>query len=102
GSRPGVVSDSAVQVLLKPGHQLDEVARPETVVELVHEDALPGVAAGARRARQGEEIGAAGDACRRPALDRRGADLVIAEPTEKLAEPGDLFLVDAVKGLGRD
>src|SRR6516225_7817641 len=92
-------SDLLLQMLLQPLHQLDEVARAEAVVELVHEDALPGVAARAGRARQGEEVGAAGDAGRRPALDRRGADLVVAEPAEELAEPGDLFLVDAVEGL---
>src|SRR5260370_21510377 len=66
------------------------------------ETALPGVAAGARRARERKEIGAAGDPGRRPALDRRGADLLIAEPAEQLAEAGNLLLIDAVKGLGRD
>src|SRR6516162_11611327 len=95
-------SDLLLQMLLQPRHQLDEVARAEAVVELVDEDALPGIAAGARRPRQGEQIGAAGDPGGRPALDRRGADLVVAEPAEKLAEAGDLLLVDAVKGLGCD
>src|SRR6516165_5349322 len=92
-------SDLLLQMLLQPRHQLDEVARAEAVVELVHEDPLPGVAARAGRARQGEEVGAAGDAGRRPALDRRGADLVVAEPAEELAEPRDFLLVDAVEGL---
>src|SRR5205807_9704680 len=68
----------------------------------VDEDALPGVAAGARRAGQGEEIGAAGDAAGRPALDRRGADLLIAQHAEDLAEAGDLLVVDGVEGLRRD
>src|SRR5690242_1200746 len=88
-------------MLLQARHQLDEVARAKTVVELVGEDALPGVAAGARRARQGKEIGAAGDPRGRPALDRRGADLVVTEPAKELAEAGDLLLVDAVKRLRR-
>src|SRR6266700_7782063 len=66
----------------------------------MHENALPGVAAGARRARQRKEIGAAGDPGRRPALDRRGADLLIAEPAEQLAEAGNLRLIDAVKASG--
>jgi hypothetical protein len=39
-------------VLLQTRHQLDEVAGTEAVVELMHENALPGVAAGARRAAQ--------------------------------------------------
>src|SRR5271169_521724 len=65
-----------LQVLLQARHQLDEVARAKAVVELMDEDALPGVAAGAGRAGQSKQIGAAGDPGRRPALDRRGADLV--------------------------
>ncbi len=36
-----------LQVLLQTRHQLDKVAGTEPVVELVHEDSLPGVAAGA-------------------------------------------------------
>src|SRR6266702_151872 len=51
-------------------------------------------------ARQRKEIGAAGDPGRRPALDRRGADLLIAEPAEQLAEAGNLLLIDAVKASG--
>src|ERR1700731_5241255 len=88
-------------MLLQARHQLDEIARAEAVVELVDEDALPGVATGARRAGQREEIGAAGDTRRGPALDRRGTDLVIAEPPEQFAKAGNLLLVDAMKGLGR-
>jgi hypothetical protein len=65
GSGQAAGSESAFQVFLQPRHQLDEVARAEAVVELVDEDALPGVAAGARRARQREEIGAAADPRRR-------------------------------------
>src|SRR6266446_10129153 len=93
---------SGFQMFLQARHQLDEIARPETVVELVDEDALPGVAAGAGRTRQRKEIGAAGDPGRRPALDRRGPDLLVAEPAEELAEAGDLLLVDAVECLRRD
>src|SRR5258708_3950766 len=89
-------------MLLQTGHQLDEVARSETVVELVDENAFPGVAAGTRRAGQCEEVGAAGDPGGGPALDRRSADLVVAEPAEQLAEAGNLLLVDAVERLGGD
>src|SRR5947209_15198775 len=102
GWRRGAASELAVQMLLQAGHQLDEVARAKAVVELVDEDALPGVAAGARRTRQRKKIGAAGDPGGRPALDRRGSDLVVAEPAEELAKPGNLLLIDAVEGLGRD
>src|SRR5207244_12027144 len=88
-------------MLLQPWHQLDEIARPEPVVELMDEDALPGIAASARRPRQCEQIGAAGDPGGGAALDRRGADLLVAEPAEQLAKPGDLLFVDAVEGLRR-
>src|SRR5262249_14158634 len=85
---------------LQPRHQLDEIARPEAVVELVHQDAVPAVAAGAGRAGQREQIGAAGDPGGGPALNRRGADLFVALPAEELAEPGNLLFVDAVKRRG--
>src|SRR6266851_3131554 len=100
GSLRAAGSELVLQMLLQPRHQLDEIAGTEAVVELVDEDPVPGVAAGAGRARQREEVGAAGDPGRRPALDRRGPDLVVAEPAEELAEARDLLLVDAVEGLG--
>ena len=53
---------SAFQVLVEARHDLDEVARPIAIVELVDEDVVPAVAARAGRAGQGEDIGAAGDA----------------------------------------
>src|SRR5258708_6219700 len=43
----------ALQVLVEPRHDLDEVARVLAVVELLHQDAIPGVAA--RRGRAGED-----------------------------------------------
>src|SRR5204862_7790167 len=89
-------------VFLQSRHQLDEIARAEAVVELVDEDALPGIAAGAGRARQREQIGAAGDPGGGSALDRRGADLLLALPAVQVAEAGDLLFVDAVKCVGGD
>ena len=65
----------AAQVLVEPRHQLDEIAGPIAVVELVHEDFVPGVAAGAGRAGQAEDEGRVGDARGRARLDRRRADL---------------------------
>src|SRR5436309_11526851 len=87
-------------MLLQAGHQLDEVAGAEAVVELVDEDALPGVPAGARRAGQREQIGAAGDPGGGAALDRRSADLLVALPAEQLAKAGNLLFVDAVESFG--
>src|SRR5271167_2784323 len=91
----------ALQVLLQSRHQLNEIARAEAIVELVHEDFFPGVAAGAGRSRQRKQIGGAGDPGRGPALDRRSADLVVAEPAEQLAKTLYFFLIDAVKCFGR-
>src|SRR6202042_842139 len=44
------------QMLVKPRHDLDEIARPETIIELMHQNLVPGVLAGAGRARQTENI----------------------------------------------
>src|SRR6266700_7088461 len=66
---------AATQMLIQARHDLDEVARAIAIVELMHEDLVPGIAAGAGRARQAEDIGRAGDTRGRARLDRRGADL---------------------------
>src|SRR5882672_6392076 len=93
---------TGLQMLLQPRHQLDQVAGPEAAVELPFENIVPAVAAGAGRAGQGEEIGAAGDPAGGPALDGRGLDLLVGEHAEQLAEALDLLLVDLAEGLGRD
>jgi len=36
-------------MLIQPWHDLDEIARPVTVIELMQKDAVPGILAGARR-----------------------------------------------------
>ena len=43
-------------MLVEPRHDLDEIAGPVAVIELVHQDLVPGVPAGAGRARQAENI----------------------------------------------
>src|ERR671936_927113 len=92
-------SSSGFQVFPQPRHQLDEVAGAKAVVELVHENVFPSVPAGARRAGQRKQIGAAGDPRSRPTLDRGCADFGVAQPAEELAEPGDLLFVDAMEGF---
>src|SRR5688572_25599810 len=89
-------------MLLQTRHQLDEVAGPEAVVELMDEDVVPGVLAGAWRSRQREQIGAAGDAGDGARLDGRGPDLLEAEPAEQLAEAGDVLLEHVLEGFWRD
>src|SRR6185437_1811956 len=83
-------------------HKLDEVARAVPVVELMLDNVVPTVAAGAGRAGQGEEVGAARDAGGGAALDRRSAHLLIGEGAEELAKAGNLLLVDGLKGFRRD
>ena len=63
------------QVLVEPRHQLDEVAGPVAVIELVHQDFVPGVAAGAGRARQAEDEGRVRDARGGARLDGGRTDL---------------------------
>src|SRR6516165_6519641 len=89
-------------MLLQPGHELGEIAGTEADIELEAQDLLPAIAAGAGRAGQREEIGAAGDTARGPALHGGGADLLEAEPTEELAEAVDLLLEQGLEGLGGD
>src|SRR5438105_232602 len=67
----------APQMLVQARHDLDEVAGHVAIIELRLEDAVPGVLAGAGRAWQHEDEGGVDDAARRPALDRRCADLVV-------------------------
>src|SRR5579883_3481876 len=97
----GSIAGSGLEMLLEPRHQLDEIAGAVAIVELVLDDVFPAVAAGAGRAGKREEICAARDAGRGAALDRRGADLLVAEPAKELAEARDLLLIDRVKRLGR-
>src|SRR5579883_2705483 len=83
-------------------HELGEIAGAEADVELVAQDVVPAVLAGAGRAGQREDVGAVGDARGGAALHGRGADLLEADPAERLAEPVDTFLVQPLHRLGRD
>src|SRR5947209_18068425 len=72
----------APQVLVEPRHDLDEVARPRAVIELMDQDAIPAVATGAWRAGQAEDEGRARGAGGGAALDGGGADLGVAQHVE--------------------
>src|SRR5258708_19776848 len=63
----------APQMLIQPRHDLHKIAGPRPVIELGGENAVPAVAAGARRSRQAEDIGGAGDAGGGGAPDPPGA-----------------------------
>src|SRR3546814_18422522 len=61
-------------------------------VELELQDVLPAVLAGRGRPGQREEVGAVGDAAAGAALHGGGADLLVAQHAEQLAEALDLLL----------
>src|SRR5690349_2726756 len=65
-------------------HQLGEVAGTEADVELLAQDVVPAVLAGARRARQGEDIGRVDHARGGAALHGGGPDFLEADPAEGL------------------
>src|SRR3954471_23579020 len=67
-------------------HQLGEVAGPEADVELLAQNVVPAVLAGAGRAGQREDVGGVGDAGDGARLHGRGADLLEADPAEHFAE----------------
>src|SRR4051794_29390576 len=77
---------SPPQMLVEPRQDLDEIAGPVPIVELVHEDLVPAILAGARRARQAEDVGRLGDAGGGARLDRRSADLALADQQEHRRE----------------
>src|SRR5271155_4628512 len=66
-------------MFVQPRHDLNEIAGPRAIVELACENSVPAVATGARRTRQTEDESGARHTCRRAALDRRGADLGVAQ-----------------------
>src|ERR1700685_2095597 len=80
------------QMLAEPRHDLDEIARPVAVIELVHQNLVPGVLAGARRARQAKDVGRAGDARRGARLNGRGADFWKAHHQEQRREAVHLLV----------
>src|SRR5215472_17486996 len=76
----------AAQMFVKSRHDLDEVAGPVAVVELVHQDFVPGIAAGAGGARQAKNVSAVGKPGGGARLNRRGADFLKAHHQEQRRE----------------
>src|SRR5262249_51312043 len=89
-------------VLLGAAPALRAIAGTVPVVELELEDAIPGVLAGAGRARQAEDIGSLREAAAGARLDRRGTDLRIGEHVEHGGEAVDLLLEQRLDGFRRD
>src|SRR5882672_7320408 len=74
------------QMFIQPRHDLHKIAGPRAVIELGCENAVPAVAAGARRSRQTEDKRGPRDTRSRAALDRRCADLGVAQHVERDGE----------------
>ena len=66
GKGSGGLAAAAFQMLGKARHDFHEIAWHVPVVELVFQDTVPGIAAGAGAARQREQIRAPGNATRGP------------------------------------
>src|SRR6266702_6443540 len=67
-------------------HDLDEVAGPRAIIKLGCENAVPAVATGAGRSRQTEDKRSPRDTRGGAALDRRCADLGVAQHVERDGE----------------
>src|SRR6202035_769450 len=89
-------------MLVEPRHDLDEIARAVTIIELVHQNLVPGILAGAGRARQAEDISRAGDAGGGTRLDGRGADFWKTHHQEQRREAVHLLVEQWLDRLRRN
>src|SRR5262245_66200914 len=69
-------------MLVKARKDFDEIAGPITIIELMHEDFVPGILARTRRARQAEDIRRVGDTRGGARLYCRSADFPLAHQEE--------------------
>src|SRR6516162_1504377 len=92
----------APQMLVEPRHDFHEVARAVPVIELVHQNLIPGVLAGAGRSGQTENVSRAGDAGGGARLDRRGADLRETHDQKQRRERLHLFFEQRLDRFWRD
>lgn len=85
-SRPAGKRRRSASRLHESREQLHKIARPVPTVELGCENAVPSVAARARRAGQGEDVRAPSHPGQGPRLDRRGPNFLVTQPPKELAE----------------
>src|SRR5688572_23518063 len=90
------------QMLIEAGHDLDEIAGPVTIIELILEDQIPAVAAGAGRPRQAEDVFPLGDAGGCARLHGRGADLPEGDMVKGNGEAFDLLFEQRPHGFDGD
>src|SRR5690554_746126 len=89
-------------MLVQPWHERDEIAGSVPGIELVAQDAVPGVSAGAGAARQGKKDRALRNATGGPALHRARADAFHRDDGEKRRKGLDLLFIDIAMCLDRD
>src|SRR6476659_8669673 len=78
-------------VFFQAPHDLDQVAGPVTVVELVAQDALPGALAGAGRPGQTEDVGTARQSVSGARLDGGGRHLLKRDHVKDRRKAFDLL-----------
>lgn len=88
--------------LLDPWKQFHQIAGLMIEIELREDDLLHPQQAGSGAPRQQEHDGVAAHAGVGPRLNRRGADLRIAQPTEQFAESRNRLREQGSDGVGRD
>ena len=88
-------------MLVEPRQDFHEIARSVAIIELVRQDLVPGVLAGAGRARQAEHISRVGDAGGSARLYRRGADLLLTHQQEQRREAVHALLEQRLDRLRR-
>src|SRR5690606_7636728 len=81
--------------------QLDEVAGPVPVVELILKDAVPGIAARSRRTRETEDECFLGQSRTGAGLNGRGSDLLERDHVKDGRETVDLLVEKRSYGIGR-
>jgi len=88
--------------LQKTGHQGNQIARSVAAVELMGQDAVPGVFAGTGGAGQGEQHGAFGKTGTGPRGQSGGANGFIAQHVHEDGKPFDFLVIERGDGFDGD
>ena len=88
-------------MLFQAGQNLDEIARAAAIIELMHQNRVPGVLAGPGRAGQRKHIRAANHPGGRARLNGCQPDLVITDAVKQVGETFNAFLEQRLQRFGR-
>src|SRR5687767_15597635 len=89
-------------MFLKAGHDFHEIAGHMAVVELILQDQIPSIPAGAGRAGEAKNVFSPGDAGGGARLNRRCADLAMGNEVEDDGEPFDFLFEERTHRLDSD